>query len=477
MSTPASTFLPASPHPPVQNLARTSPPLFFLSSLVFVLTVYSMLPTMATPVYLGGGVLFFYLVFFKQLTSLYMLLLMLPFTALSLWLGSNFIFIGEVLFGVLFFGWFVQNVFLGKQPFQTIPNAALSFLFIFLSLVSTWGSSGTVINEIFQTMGIFLWAPLLCMNLVKDEKTLSKAMTAVMISGILAAAFGILEHYAVGGRIKGFLGEPNNAAAYFLMSMAFVLGRLLNEPRLLQRILLLGAAFMISTAVVWTSSRAGMVGGLALLAAIAFQRGPKLLFPLILVSVVAYYFLPDLVSPEVIERFMSITDTSTENIGARDFQYRTALIVIGREPLLGAGPGNLLNYTLQHRDAELTNWVGLVHNVFLHIGAERGIPALLCFVLIYINLLINTTRGIATAQTLILRQAYFSCFGFFFVFLVVNQTAYFLYKGTGLLFGLSMGLVGVANRMSQEQQAETLRLHEETLKESAPQPTPVLYPF
>lgn len=471
------TFLPASPHPPAQNLARTSPPLFFISSLLFVLAIYSSFPGMANPYYLGGGIFFLYLAYFRQIASLYVLLLLLPFTTLSLWVGSNFIFIGEVLFGVLFLAWLAQNVFLGKQPFQTIPNGALSFIFIFLSLVSTWGSSGTVINEIFQTMGIFLWAPLLCMNLVKDEKGLSNAMTAIMVSGIVAAIFGILEHYAVGGRIKGFLGEPNNAAAYFLMSMAFVLGRLLNEPRLLQRILLIAACVMISSAVIWTNSRAGMVGGLALLVAVAFQRGPTLFVPFLVAAGVGYYFLPDIISPEVIERFMSITDTSTENLGARDFQYRTALIVMEREPLLGAGPGNLLNYTLQHRDAQLTNWVGLVHNIFLHIGAERGVPALTCFIFIYLNLLINTTRGISTASSRILRQAYFSCFGFFFVFLVVNQSAYFLYKGTGLLFGLSMGLVGVANRLAAEQQDEALRQHEEAMKEDASQPAPVLFPL
>jgi len=100
-------------------------------------------------------------------------------------------------------------------------------------------------------------------------------------------------------------------------------------------------------------------------------------------------------------------------LSGRDKFTLQALSSIRKNPLLGIGPGNFAVASMKYNTGPGNLFItDSAHNIFLEVAVERGIPALICFLLIVLFFLLQAVK----------RK---DLYGYLFIYLLVNfQTDY-----------------------------------------------------
>jgi putative inorganic carbon (HCO3(-)) transporter len=277
------------------------------------------------------------------------------------------------------------------QPLTSTPPA-VQFIFIFTLLAAIsipfakWpgGAFEAFFNDLLKSVLIFVLVANV-LNTVHRMKLMiwSMALWATIMSWVAVRDFATGNLALQGVRIAGWdsplAANPNDLALIINLILALTIG--LSAPRKpLVSACLLGFTALSIVGVISTFSR----GGLVTLTTIAIlwlikrtrNRGPAILLlvlatvPLVLIALPAGYG----------NRVYSIFDMSADTSGSSAVRWESMVLAwnaILTNPVLGVG---LKQHGLAFLEATggWSSWNG-VHNVYLEIAADLGIPALLLY--------------------------------------------------------------------------------------------------
>ena len=308
----------------------------------------------------------------------------LLFSFISISLAQIFFFLAVVL-------WIIRLILRKESP-------AFPRFFIPLIVFAGWSilSAAFSVNPevsflASRELTLLLMVPLAYMVL-DGENWNQRALTAVFIS---TAASLVYSYYHVASglrpdeRVKGFMGHYMTQAGLLLLFCAVALGFFVFYRK--RSRFLWGAAFLVACpALALTLTRSAWIGlGVAACVILALYK-PKLLAIVPVAAVLFYLGSPG----EVKRRVESIFTTRGTSNEVRIEYARAGLKIIKKFPILGTGPNTVdMEFQLPKYglSAEARNNVHL-HNNILQIAAERGIPALLAWLVFFALVMVDLSR-------------------------------------------------------------------------------------
>jgi O-antigen ligase len=207
---------------------------------------------------------------------------------------------------------------------------------------------------------------------------------AIFASGALASAWAIiyfLTRAYPGQRIKGFMGHYMTQAGLLGLFIAFGLAMIVfgrGKTRLAWAAVLAPAG----AALIMTLTRNAWLGVAAAGCLVLFLWKPKALLIAPLAAGLIYLAGP----PAVKSRVQSIFDRHDPSNMARLEYARAGLKIIGEKPFFGTGP-DTVDRVFQDPKYGLSGYArGNVHlhNNFLQIAAERGLPTLAAWLVFFV---------------------------------------------------------------------------------------------
>jgi len=184
----------------------------------------------------------------------------------------------------------------------------------------------------------------------------------------------------INGRVIGTRGHPLAYAECLLFNWAFAICFLLSArgrqciPWILY-IVLTGAALLVSQSRgPWIA--AGIILGVAILTSSSRRAWP-------LVGIGLVFLLVFAAVPTLRVRAASILDLSHHSNKERMHMWRAGWQLWTSHPLLGIGPGNVKEVSVQYQNADERVWGpwGHLHSIYVNFLAERGALGLLSFLL------------------------------------------------------------------------------------------------
>jgi O-antigen ligase len=181
-------------------------------------------------------------------------------------------------------------------------------------------------------------------------------------------------------RTTGFMGHWMTFSGQLMLVLMMLLAWVASQrrPTRWERILGWSALALIAMALMLAFTRGVWLGCLAGTVYVLWQQRRRWLIALPVAAVVCYLVAPGWVQT----RARSILSFENDNTAqARLFMWRTGLAMVQDRPVLGVGPdGVKYEFNNYRPDAYMPPaWYGHLHNDFLQIAAERGLPGLAAF--------------------------------------------------------------------------------------------------
>jgi O-antigen ligase len=278
--------------------------------------------------------------------------------------------------------WFVLVV-VASIPFSLSPGGSVEYLF------------GTFLKSV---VIFFLIA-----NLVETVERLKLLIASIVSYGFIISATA-LYHFATGqtmsrdpGRIWGYSNQlaanPVDLALILNVILALTVGLYWVARRPFVKMLLLAAMALAVAGVIASFSRGGFLA-LSLILAVLLVRSIRTRGPMVLLAASALVVAGIFLAPAgYADRLYSLFDWSRDRVGSmqtRSLGLEVAFTSILESPLVGAGLG--MEGLLYNARGLLGKWE--THSVFLLIGADLGLPGLLVYVLLFVQIL----RGLRQTQ-------------------------------------------------------------------------------
>jgi O-antigen ligase len=273
-------------------------------------------------------------------------------------------------------------------------------LFAFLMGLRHAALDSRTIRSIAEMVLSLLLIPVL-VDVLRDPATLRRAARAVMIVGALSALIGIglwllpdmtaeamlnrlgRLQYPVGGVIRyrqtpgailneraiGTWIDPNAFGGFLLMVGAVIAPQVFSAAPLVRRRYAVGMLAVVFIALFLTDSRGSMLSLGAALVFIAALRYRRLLLIMVAAGIIAL-FLP--FTQRYIEKLEAGFTNQDVETQMRFGEYKDALILIGRHPVIGAGFSGT---------PEIDLYFG-VANTYLTIASHAGLVGLAAYLLL-----------------------------------------------------------------------------------------------
>lgn len=232
-------------------------------------------------------------------------------------------------------------------------------------------ASARAVSEIFSLLTLVF-----ALALVRDEAESRWLVGGVIAVSAVVASAGLLQFLQGLGDIEHRIRGP--LSHYMTFSGVLLVADLLLVARLTcrggwRRPLSLLALAAINVALIGSLTRSAWVAlGVSLLVLVVL-RAPRWLM---LLPALAFAFV--LLAPTpLLARFGSIVDLSDESNYDRLCMARAGMAMVAERPLFGIGPDLVKDrYPLYRHDSAPRYTVPHLHNSFLQLAAERGLPAL-----------------------------------------------------------------------------------------------------
>jgi O-antigen ligase len=300
------------------------------------------------------------------------------FIALYLLFSMISITISLTFLAISFFIWLIRCF--QKKRWPAFPGFFWPLIvYAFLTLVSSFFSVDPAVSFMgSRELLLFLAVPIVYMGVLR-EKDLKKANLALLASAfinILYSIFYFLLRAAPEERITSFMDHYMTQAGMLLLFCSLALSLFLFSKE--KSRFLWGAGFILALfALALTLTRSAWVGLAAAVILILYLYRPV---TLLAIPVVLGLFL--LLSPQYMKKraydIFSLKDLS--NIHRIEY-LKVGIQIIEEYPLFGTGP-NMVDDVFQNPKYDLTDQAREnvhLHNDFIQIAAERGIPALIAW--------------------------------------------------------------------------------------------------
>jgi len=289
------------------------------------------------------------------------------------------------------FGIALSNVFLGltllAAPFglrgAKIPwpklrplyrPLGLYVLLLGASVVASYEprvSAGSL-SELMSLSTLFL-GPLL----VRGERTARRLVEAITLMGTAVALYGLAQFFqGYGGldrRIRGPFSHWMTFAGVLLLCDLLLLARLAVDPASRKPWRFLVGA-VLTAGLLGSLTRGAIIALVVLLGVLlALRRNPRALLALLPAGLLFLLLAPI----PLLSRVLSISDLRDPSSYDRLCMFDAGLHMIAERPLFGLGPDMVQRrYPLYRHPTAPRYWVPHLHNSFLQLTAERGLPAL-----------------------------------------------------------------------------------------------------
>jgi O-antigen ligase len=216
-----------------------------------------------------------------------------------------------------------------------------------------------------------------------------------LLAGLINAAFGLSQYFGWTseplGTAFGFLRQRNNFAT--LSNIALLALLYLWHHQQLRTTLAAGAGLLLTAALVASTSRAGLLGLVAIMLLMCFKKNLRKAAALLALAYCLFAWALPYIShaPETMLGRLSHTTEGGQLQDSRRVMWDNTLVVIQQHPLLGVG-WRELDLALHLADfgtaPRFPGQVDNAHNLPLQLAAELGIPfaALWCGTLAWLIL-------------------------------------------------------------------------------------------
>ena len=290
---------------------------------------------------------------------------------------------------------FLLKAAIGKRLYHFEQYDALLLLFVFFITVSGIFNKGiaSFINAL--VMVLLSLAYIITGNIIINRRLAENAVNIIIFSSIPTAIYGIIK-YSVSTvnpawldpafstpRADATFGNPNIYAVYLLVVIIFSGILSIDKSRRKYIAFYLTSLALNITALVLTWTRGAWIA--LVISALAFviirsRRAPKLLLLPTVLLPLAIFFLPD----KVVTRFASIFNLEDTSIASRLSIWRSSLSMLKSNLFSGIGIGEETFRDEFAKYAEDSVSAPHSHNLFLEIGLEVGIFALILFIFMII---------------------------------------------------------------------------------------------
>uniref|UniRef100_A0A7C5ENA0 O-antigen ligase domain-containing protein n=1 Tax=Desulfobacca acetoxidans TaxID=60893 RepID=A0A7C5ENA0_9BACT len=387
----------------------------------------------------------------------------------------------EITFILLLVLWLGRLVVEGTTPIRFFPWVSGPFLGLWLlSLLSTGRSDLPLVIKlctlwlVMESWLIFLYFA----NHLKERPRLITVALALLLAGALQSLIGVGQYLSgstlglelfgeaktfmqmragegLVSRVSGTFGHPNNLGGYLAMVLQLNLALLFAPWRRSRKVALAGLLLLLGTALLLTLSRgawlAFSLGALfTLFMCLSHRLKAKGVALLLAGFLVVLFMLPTSILLEPMKRRLF-----QEDYGAAQARMPLAVValnIIRHHPWLGVGLTNYLavapSYDVTPEAISYT-FPQPVHNEFLLIGAELGLPALGLFLLILGVLGRGLWRASFQEEETPLPYVAMGLLGAFIAWGAFRLTDYhyvLLADPFWVLAGLSQGLIAVVVR-------------------------------
>lgn len=236
---------------------------------------------------------------------------------------------------------------------------------------------------------------------------LKRPLGRILEEGLMLAPLGkAAAENIFQSRSMGTFTDPNTMAIFWLMLVSLILSQIVCKNPLLKRRRFLSLAFLFSLAgLIFTFSRAAWAIFFVVTAVFLFYLVKKRIFSFKYKSlfwVIAAIFL--IASPLLMQRVLSLKLSLWSDYGehstlsSRLDLAKEAVYIISQHPFLGTGPGNFLSAMMVNNFTGVANhFLYPVHNLYLLLASELGLPALGCF-LIFLLLILKSSLSHAGTE-------------------------------------------------------------------------------
>ncbi|HXU32651.1 MAG TPA: O-antigen ligase family protein [Thermoanaerobaculia bacterium] len=296
------------------------------------------------------------------------------------------------------FGLAISNAFLGLALIfswpafrqvvrgQSLGRLRLQPMLAPLAAYYLWLGAAVVASPLpRQSVGslgeIFLLSSLLLAPLLLGREGLARRLTDQVIASGALLAFWALGQYLQGyggidQRIRGPFSHWMTLAGVLLICDLLLIAQLTLEAASRRSVWRWIALAAINVALLGSLTRNAWLALGVTLIGFASVRRPRWLLALPLVA--ALFFL---IAPQpIVSRALSITNLSDPSNYDRLCMADAGLHMIAEHPLFGIGPDLVQSRYTPYRDPTAPRyWVPHLHDTFLEIAAERGLPALAAY--------------------------------------------------------------------------------------------------
>ncbi len=264
---------------------------------------------------------------------------------------------------------------------RTLTPVVVFGLLVGVSLLFAPNATGSLTKAI--SYALFIGFFFLAVQLTPDRRAVTRAMKVVVLSATFASLWGLYAFLQGDvARAGGPISDPNDFA--YLMAALLPLSVFLMGEGGRHRFLWATCFIALSAGVLATLSRGALVG-LACLAvwAVVTRRVPVAgvlagLGAVVAVAGLAFVFAGPLVQANLSQK----QNIASENVTSRFAYWGAAVRMSADRPLVGVGPGGFAEEAGRYGTGfSVSGRSRVVHNSYLEILAENGVPALVAFVI------------------------------------------------------------------------------------------------
>ncbi|NLI48604.1 MAG: O-antigen ligase family protein [Acidobacteria bacterium] len=267
--------------------------------------------------------------------------------------------------------------------------------FIVWSVLSALCSDAPLLS-LFHLKKLLLLFLIPMLLMVLDRPAQSRTFLLLLLATMtLSAGVGLVQFATATDplyRIHGLMSHHMTFSGQLMLALAALLPLLLLDfgARRTGWPLLLAAALLLATALVLTLTRGCWIGfGFGAAAALLLTR-PRWLLAAPVVLAVVLLAAPGLVR----ERVRHLFDPAEAGNAARLDMMRTGMRMVADRPLVGVGPRMIDQYIYRYGAAPhiRPDFYQHLHNNIIQIAAERGLPALACWLWLLAQIVIDHWR-------------------------------------------------------------------------------------
>ncbi|RKY92997.1 hypothetical protein DRQ15_00720 [candidate division KSB1 bacterium] len=414
---------------------------------------------------LAGG-LFLSMVKEREEYILRLMIFLIPFElgAFYTWiLKVDLIFAFDVFLFFLYCIWLFrthgfreEKINFGKVSWPTIGIILWSIVSIFPAI-----SQRAAIFGVFMTVKAFMLY-LYIINNITTKKRLQIVVNWLIIGLSIQVALGIVQKtlhtnfgfealgaprwywYSSLSRVTGTLGFPNQYGAYLILLLPLAASLFIFYKKSLPKIWYGGIVVAGGIALIFSLSRSswiGLIGAILIIIGIMIKRrklNSKLVFTTVLVVLI-------IVIIGIVYRDLIMLRLETGGKGEyRLLMIDIALPIIANNPIFGVG---LNNY--QYHSFSIFKFWHPVHNTYLRLAAEVGLPGLFFFLWFVFNILREAYRGLKLKDEYLNAVALGVIGGLWAFLIAVNFGPQYQHYRQKCIFWLLAGLAVTLKRINK----------------------------